>query len=101
VSPRETPPDPRYAPPDDVQRNTSCNRHERREDGVKAFGQVGAGIFAVPTAIEKEVCRQYHVKVCGRADSIRERFYLISAERKLKHPAVAAVAQLARQKLFA
>ena len=68
---------------------------------LKAFGQVGVGIFAVPTAIETEVCRQYHVKVCGRVDSIREQFYLISAERKLKHPAVAAVAELARRKLFA
>jgi LysR family transcriptional activator of nhaA len=68
---------------------------------LKAFGQVGAGIFVVPTAIEKEVCRQYHVKACGRVDSIREQFYLISPERKLKHPAVAAVAQIARHKLFA
>ena len=68
---------------------------------LKAFGQVGAGIFAVPTAIETEVCRQYHVKVCGRVDSIRERFYLISADRKLKHPAVAAIAAIARRKLFA
>ena len=68
---------------------------------LKAFGQVGTGIFAVPAAIEKEVCRQYHVKVCGRVDSIRERFYLISADRKLKHPAVAAIAAIARRKLFA
>lgn len=68
---------------------------------LKAFGQVGAGLFAVPTAIEKEVCRQYDVKVCGRVDSIREQFYLISAERKLKNPAVAAIAALARRKLFA
>ena len=68
---------------------------------LKTFGQVGAGIFAAPTAIETEVCRQYHVKVCGRVDSIREQFYLISAERKLKHPAVTAIADLARRKLFA
>ena len=68
---------------------------------LKAFGQAGAGIFIVPTAIETEVCRQYRVKVVGRVDSIRERFYLISVERKLKQPIVAAIAELARTKLFA
>lgn len=68
---------------------------------LKSFGQAGAGIFAVPTAIETEVCRQYRVKVLGRVDSIRERFYLISVERKLKQPVVAAIAELARTKLFA
>ncbi len=68
---------------------------------LKAFGQEGAGIFVIPTAIETEVCRQYSVKVLGRVDSIRERFYLISVERKLKQPAVAAIAELARAKLFA
>ena len=67
---------------------------------LKAFGQIGAGIFVVPTAIETEVCRQYHVKVLGRVDAIRERFYLISVERKLKQPTVAAIAEMARGKLF-
>jgi len=68
---------------------------------LKAFGQEGAGIFVVPTAIETEVCRQYRVKVVGRVDSIREQFYLISVERKLKQPVIAAIAELARTKLFA
>ena len=35
------------------------------------------------------------------ADSIRERFYAISLERKITHPAVAAITREARQKLFA
>lgn len=67
---------------------------------LKAFGQIGAGIFVVPTAIEAEVCRQYRVKVLARVGAIRERFYLISVERKLKQPIVAAIAELARGKLF-
>lgn len=67
---------------------------------LKAFGQEGAGVFIVPTPIETAVCRQYRVKVVGRVDAIRVRFYLISGERKLKQPVVAAIAELACAKLF-
>jgi LysR family transcriptional activator of nhaA len=68
---------------------------------IKTFGQEGMGIFVVPTTIEAEVCRQYHVKVVGRLEAIRERFFLISVERKLKQPVIASIAESARTKLFA
>lgn len=67
---------------------------------LKAFAQAGAGLFVAPTAIEAEVCRQYGVRLVARLDSVRERFYVITADRTLKHPAVVAVCALARQKLF-
>lgn len=67
---------------------------------AKAFGQAGAGIFVAPTAIEQEVKRQYDVKVIGRTDKVRERFYAISAERRIKHPAVVAISHAARESLF-
>jgi LysR family transcriptional regulator, transcriptional activator of nhaA len=66
-----------------------------------AFGQAGAGIFASPSAIEQEVRRIYRVSVIGRLDSVFEEFYAISAERKIKHPAVAAITESARNQLFA
>ena len=68
---------------------------------MTTFGQAGAGVFAAPTAIEKEIRKQYRVAPIGRIDSIVERFYAISAERKLKHPAVVAISDAAREKLFA
>ncbi|HKU39983.1 MAG TPA: transcriptional activator NhaR [Polyangiales bacterium] len=68
---------------------------------MKVFGQRGLGFFVSPTAIEREICRQYRVVVIGRTDEIRERFYAISVERRLKHPGVLAIAQAARTKLFA
>ena len=40
------------------------------------------------------------MRVIGRVDSVRERFYAISVERKVKHPAVVAIADAAREKLF-
>ncbi|HYV34569.1 MAG TPA: transcriptional activator NhaR [Gemmataceae bacterium] len=68
---------------------------------IKVFGQKGAGIFAVRTAVEKETRQQHKVRLLGRVTSIRERFFAISLERKLKHPAVVAITESARQKLFA
>jgi LysR family transcriptional activator of nhaA len=67
---------------------------------LKAFGQDGIGIFAVPSVVEKEVCRQYRVNPIGRVEEVKERFFAISVERKLKHPAVVAISDAARQKLF-
>jgi len=68
---------------------------------LKVFGQKGLGIFVAPTAIEHEVCRQYDVVVLGRTEEIKERFYAISVERRLRHPGVVALAEAARTKLFA
>ena len=67
---------------------------------LKAFGQAGIGLFPGPSAIEKEIAKQYGVRVIGRIDSIHERFYAISVERKIKHPAVVAIAETARGELF-
>ncbi len=68
---------------------------------LKVFGEHGAGIFAIRTAVEEETQKRYKVSVLGRVESIRERFYAISLECKLKHPAVIAITAAARQKLFA
>lgn len=68
---------------------------------LKVFGQSGDGLFAAPTVIEAEIRRQYKVSIVGRLPSVRERFYAISIERQLKHPAVVALTEEARQRLFA
>ena len=65
---------------------------------LKTFGQLGVGVFPAPTVVEAEVCRQYEVKVVGRTEDVRERFYAVSVERKLKHPAVVAISEAARAK---
>jgi LysR family transcriptional activator of nhaA len=67
---------------------------------LKVFGEHGAGIFAVRSAVEEETQRRYKVSILGRTEAIRERFYAISLERKLKHPAVVAITESAREKLF-
>jgi LysR family transcriptional activator of nhaA len=67
---------------------------------LKVFGQLGKGLFAAPSAIDSEVEEQYGVKLVGRLAHIRERFYAISVERKLKHPAVIAICESAKNELF-
>jgi LysR family transcriptional activator of nhaA len=67
---------------------------------MKVFGQAGGGAFPAPSAIEREVIRQYDVEPVGRVEGLIERFFAISVERKLKHPAIVAITAAARQGLF-
>jgi LysR family transcriptional regulator, transcriptional activator of nhaA len=67
---------------------------------LKVFGQAGAGAFFAPAVIEKEVLRQYRVSKVGRVDRVREQFFAISVERRIKHPAVVAISQAAKHRLF-
>jgi LysR family transcriptional regulator, transcriptional activator of nhaA len=67
---------------------------------MKVFGQGASMIFPAPTAIEHDVCRFYGMRVIGRADAVRERYYAISVERRLKHPGVLAITSAARDELF-
>lgn len=67
---------------------------------MKAFGEAGTGIFTSPAAMEADVLAKYGVEVIGRTDAVQERYYAISAERRIKHPAVAAITESARTDLF-
>ncbi|MEA3274370.1 MAG: LysR substrate-binding domain-containing protein [Pseudomonadota bacterium] len=67
---------------------------------MKVFGQAGVGVFCAPSVIEREVREQYDVEAIGRTKEIRERFYLISTERRLGNPAVVAVSRAAHQIVF-
>jgi LysR family transcriptional activator of nhaA len=67
---------------------------------LQVFGADGVGLFTAPTVVEKEVCRQYGVVAIGRADEVKERFYAVSVERRLKNPAVVAISDAARHELF-
>ena len=67
---------------------------------LKAFGEAGLGVFPAPTAIAEEVSAMYHSTLLGTLDSIYESYFAISPERKLKHPAVLAITETARDELF-
>jgi LysR family transcriptional activator of nhaA len=66
---------------------------------LRIFGQEGLGIFPVPTIIEAEIQQQLGVKVLGRVKAIGQRFYAITTERQLQHPAIVAIVKNAHQVL--
>jgi LysR family transcriptional activator of nhaA len=66
---------------------------------LQVFGQRGLGLFGAHSLISVEIQRQYGVKVVGQLDGVTERFYAVSLDRKLKHPAVVAISEAARARL--
>jgi LysR family transcriptional activator of nhaA len=72
------------------------------EDGalLKVFGETGTGIFPTSSVIARQVRVQHRVRIVGRVEEVRERFYAISVERRLKHPAVVAITEEARRTIF-
>ncbi len=67
---------------------------------MKVFGEQGRGVFPGPSVIEREIRDHYDVVVVGRTEDIRERYYAITVERRIKHPAVQAISEAARERLF-
>lgn len=67
---------------------------------AQTFGSSGAGLFFATTVVEEDVVGRYGVKLLGRITDLQERFYAVSVERRFDNPAVAAILESARQKLF-
>ncbi|MFZ0427278.1 MAG: transcriptional activator NhaR [Acidobacteriota bacterium] len=68
---------------------------------LRAFGNAGAGIFPAPVVASDDIRSLGTVEEIGRATDLRERFYAISLERKVKHPAVLAITRDCRSTVFA
>jgi len=65
------------------------------------FGRTGAGVFPAPTVIGADIVRELGVRLVGKTEEVRERFYAISLDEKPKHPAVVAICEAARRQLSA
>ncbi len=63
------------------------------------FGQSGQGVFPAPTMMGTSILKDLGMKLVGKTEDIRERFYAISLEENPKHLAVVAVCEAARRKL--
>lgn len=68
---------------------------------LKDFAADGMGAMFVPTVIADVVTKRYGVVKVAEVPAIRERYYAISIERRLVHPAVIAIRSAARSELFA
>ncbi|GAB4142192.1 MAG: transcriptional activator NhaR [Planctomycetaceae bacterium] len=67
---------------------------------MKVFGQAGLGVIPAPSAIEHEVFDQYGLEIVAQVPEIKERFYAITVERRLRHPAVVAISENAKNAVF-
>lgn len=67
---------------------------------MKAVGRDSHAIFPGPYAVADDVRRIYDVSLVGRTADVKERYFAISAERRLTHPGVLAITNAAQDKLF-
>jgi LysR family transcriptional regulator, transcriptional activator of nhaA len=66
---------------------------------MKAFGEADVGVFPAPTVIAEKIENMYNAKLIGVAGALTEKYYAISPERKIKHPAVRLITERARTQL--
>jgi LysR family transcriptional activator of nhaA len=66
---------------------------------LNTFGRRGLGLFFAPAALASEVAEQFGAVQVGAVPGVREQFYVISNERKIKHPAVEAILAAAQKAL--
>lgn len=67
---------------------------------LKVFAEAGLGFIPAPLAIQAEIERQYGLRLLLQIPKAIERFYAITVERRIRHPAVVAISEAARQDLF-
>ncbi len=67
---------------------------------LKVFAAAGLGVVPVPDVVERDVRTRYGLSLIGRAPEVRQQFYAISIERRIKHPAVVAICAAARNEIF-
>lgn len=58
---------------------------------MKGFGRVGAGIFPVPSFVQREVAQEYGVVELGRLPGVEESFYAVLVPGRRGNPAVASI----------
>lgn len=63
---------------------------------LKIAGRHGLGLFAIPTSVEDDVTAIYGLQTIGTAAGVKEHFYAVTVEKKLKHPGVSAICEHAR-----
>ena len=63
---------------------------------MKAFGQAGTGIFSIPSFVAADVARQLDMKIIGSTNEVQTQVYAVTSERRIKHPAAAAISEAAK-----
>ncbi|RJF97384.1 transcriptional activator NhaR [Noviherbaspirillum saxi] len=67
---------------------------------LNTFARHGHGLFPAPSALADDVREEIGAEPVGELSQLREQFYAISNERKIKHPAVDAILTAVHGGLF-
>ena len=67
---------------------------------LKVFAEAGLGFVPAPLAIQLEIEKQFGLQLKLVIPDAVERFYAITVEKRLRHPAVVAISDAAKQSLF-
>ncbi|CAG0996391.1 Transcriptional activator protein NhaR [Rhodocyclaceae bacterium] len=60
---------------------------------LKTFGRAGLGLFPAPATMQEDLRVQFGARPLGRLDGVWENWYAIAPQRRIQHPAVAAILQ--------
>jgi LysR family transcriptional activator of nhaA len=66
---------------------------------LRVFGSEGRGVFPVRAALRAEVEDLHDVTLCGACSGVRERYYALTTDRRIEHPALKALVEAARKDL--
>ncbi|MBI1354207.1 MAG: transcriptional activator NhaR [Acidobacteria bacterium] len=67
---------------------------------LKAFAQSTDAVFAAPSLVKESISELYGAAEAGVLEGVRERFFAISLERKVRNPAVAKLLEIAHGRIF-
>lgn len=67
---------------------------------MKIAAREGQGILPVPSILEREIRAEFHLECIGRTNDVKERWYVISLERRLRNPTIVAILSQGRKSLF-
>jgi LysR family transcriptional activator of nhaA len=60
----------------------------------------GSGLFFSPMAVASSIEQQYRVELLGIAKPVMERFYIVTAQRRIKHPLIQVILEQAGRGLL-
>lgn len=58
---------------------------------LMTFGRGGLGLFPAPAILADDIAAEYGAVPVGNLTDVREQFYAITAERRIRHPALEAL----------
>ncbi len=66
---------------------------------LRVLGEAGLGLFLVRAALRAEVEKAFEVRPLGACRGLRESFFALTGERRVRHPQVAGLISYARSRL--